>query len=364
MVTRHPQNAGSTHPAAPPSAANTFHGPETKVTFDPPNKVFFITADARIPKIKASCQLPNLAPAVSGQSNSPWAEVQGYDWDVTVVLNPAGVPDAVGRSTSHIPIRFTTLVPELTLPFTQIRGGTLSVVVATTLQGQRVTGKAVAEIRGTNPSTTLIRAEAVPEILMKLMKLESSLRQFRTTHSRAGYPVFSHDGFGGVGLGQITHPRPTDDEVWDWKANVKAAKAQWESKSKNDAKKNLQNYASGSAFRELVRQYNQNRVRTAQLKPLTVTLPSVTDEMLENEAIRLYNGAPRPNGHSLQEYTAEVDENGWLVVDAAPDNLHGAARWQEVTAASRTAFYDSNNLERKYRGDPDYVNHVRSQVVP
>ena len=361
----YPQNAGNTLPSPGP-AVNTPHGPEIKITLDPPNKVFFITADAQMPKIKATCQLPASVPTASPSVPDPTtssATAQSYDWDVTVTLNPAGVPYAVGRTTRHSPIRVTTVVPELILPFTQVRGGTLTVTVGTMLEGKRLTGKAVAEIRGTNPSATLIRAEGASDILMKLMKLESSLQQFLTTRAKTGYPVFSHDGLGGVGLGQITHPRPTDDAVWDWKTNVRIAKAQWESKHR-DAKRLLQNYASSSEFRDLVRQYNQNRTGTAPLKPLTITLPSITDEMLDNETIRLYNGAPRPNGQSLQEYRAEVDENGLLVVDVAKDGLHGTAHWQQVTEAARTAFYDSNNLNLNLRGDPDYVNHVRSQVVP
>lgn len=361
-MTGHSQHAGNKN-SAQGAAVNTPHGPEIKITLDPPNKVFFITADAQMPKIKATCQLPALAPAassgVSGQTNFS-AATQSFDWDVTVVLNPAGVPYAVGRSTRHSPIRGTTIVPELTLPFTQIRGGTLTVTVTTMLQGKRITGKTVAEIRGTNPSSTLIRAEGASELLMKLMKLESSLQQFLTTRAKAGYPVFSHDGLGGVGLGQITHPRPTDGEVWNWKENVKAAKAQWNSK-RSDAKRLLENYANGTEFRNLVGQYNQTR--TAPLKHLIITLPAITDEMLDNETIRLYNGAPRPQGNSLQEYGAETDENGLLVVDVARDGLHGMARWQEITADVRVAFYDTYNLNPNLRGDPDYVRHVRSQVV-
>lgn len=359
---------GNTQPTPQKSAVSTAHGPEIKVTLDPPNKVFFLTDDPQMPKIKATCQVPSPTPvpaggasSVSGPSGAPTSAAQSYDWDVTLVLNPAGVPYSGGRTTRHSPIHVTTAVPELSLPFTQIRGGMLTVTVATTLQGKRITGKAVAEIRGANPGARLIRAEGVPEILMKLMQLESSLQQFLTTHAKAGYPVFSHDGLGGVGLGQITHPRPTDDEVWNWKANVRAAKTQWDSKRRNDAKRLLQNYANSSDFRDLVDKYNQTR--TAPLKPLIITLPPITDEMLDNEAIRLYNGAPRSSGHSLQEYRAEINEGGLLVVDVAQDSLHGTARWQEVTASDRIDFYDKWKIDPSQRGDPDYVNHVRSQVV-
>ena len=35
----------------------------------------------------------------------------------------------------------------------------------------------------------------------------------------------------------------------------------------------------------------------------------------------------------------------------------------EVTASDRIDFYDRWKIDPSQRGDPDYVNHVRSQVV-
>lgn len=380
-MAHHANQNGRTQSAAPGPAGRTVHGPEIKVTLDPPNKVFFITADAQMPRIKAACQLPASsraaaggASAVSGPAVPPLAAVQSYEWNVTLVLNPAGVPYAVGRSTRHSPIHVTTAVPELTIPFTQIRGGTLTITVTTTFEGARVTGKAVAEILGTNPSVTLIRAEGASDLLMKLMKLESSLQLFLSSRAKAGYPVFSHDGLGGVGLGQITHPRPSDDEVWNWKANVSAAISQWESKRKNDAERLLRSYPKSKTFRALVDAYNKARTAPltaaaktllekagkplpTPLKPLTINLPPITEEMIDNETLRLYNGAP-----VVQEYVAETDTNGMLVVDVAQDNLHGTARWHEVSADERSALYVSHGMDANV-GDPNYVNDVRSQVV-
>jgi hypothetical protein len=376
----HPQTSGSSAGTASKAVPVSAHGSELKVALDPPNKVFYLTADAQMPKIKVSCTMPaptakpvTGASALSGAAGAPSGSAQSFDWDVSLVLNPAGVPYAVGRTTRHAPIHVTTAVAQLAIPFTQTRGGSLTVTVTTTFEGKRITGKATAEILGTNPSSTLIRAEGVNDLLLKLMSLESNLRQFLSTHAKAGYPLFSHDGRGGVGLGQITNPRPTDDQVWDWKANVKAAKAQWNSTRNNDAGRILRKYPTGSAFRALVDAYNKTHTAapaakaspaTAKttppappLKALTITLPAITDEMIDNETLRLYNGAP-----VVQEYVAETDANGLLVVDVDKDGLHGTARWHQVTAAERRALYVAHGMKAE-TGDPDYVNDVRAQVV-
>jgi hypothetical protein len=51
----------------------------------------------------------------------------------------------------------------------------------------------------------------------RLLRHESGLQQFRPVQ----YPYFSRDNLGRVGICQITNPRPTDDQVWSWKENLK-----------------------------------------------------------------------------------------------------------------------------------------------
>ena len=354
----HPTNTGKTH--APVSRV---HGPDLKVSFDPPGSIFAIGVDARMPAITVICapeNTPAAAPAAQGAVT--------YTWNITLVMSPAGVPHAVGRSTQHPPIKKTTTEPRLLIPFVQVRGGTLTVSVSATIGGAALTGKGQAEIRGTNPGSGLIRSQGISELMLKLMTLESGLKQFLSTKVKTGYPVFSHDGLGGVGLGQLTHPRPTEDQIWNWKENARASAAQFQALRDGDAKRLLRKYSGGAAFVKLVQQYNAARIVPAAAKPgvpaaaplkaLTITLPEPTDEMLENETIRLYNGAP-----AVGEYIAETDKAGLLVVDVDKDGARGVARWHQVTGDERRDIYRAHGMKSE-TGDPDYVDHVRNAVVP
>lgn len=378
--TQAPSGRGSTPQKAGGTAPSNSSPSSLTVSFVPSAKVFLIGADATMPTIRVSCAGPGIG-IEKGQT---------FQWAVTLTLNPAGVPFAAGRVTTHSPIQSTTQVPSLTIPFTQVRGGTLTVKVTTNVNGKPESSSVSATVLGTNPSSVAVRALPATELLLKLMTLESSFRQFLTKGTKAWYPVFSQDGLGGVGLGQITRPRPSDEEVWNWKANVRAAQRLYQEKEAT-ARSILRQYPTSAAFREKVAEYNRllaaapakpgqspapaavpggaspatpphgappaaaNRART-----VTITLPQVTDEMIENETLRLYNGEPL----RIHEYEAEVDEHGVLVVTIAPDGTHGTAKWHQVTAAERISRYQSQNLPKKRWGDPDYVRHVRNEVIP
>jgi len=360
----------------PAAAAAASVGPRLQLILDPPDKILYITADARMRSVSATCSLVGVA----GVETQPVS----YDWVVSLVMRSAGIPSAVGRSTSHPPIHALTTSPNFPIPFKAVRGGTLTVTVSTSLQGKRLAATAIAEIRGTNPTEADLRAAGVPETLILVMKQETALRQFLKTGSKSGYPLFSSDGLGGVGLGQITHPRPTDDEVWDWKANVKRAETLYQQK-KAEAKRYLDGYPSSPEFHRLVEAYNRDRIATSSavakappspydtgrsdmiqprlpIKPLIITLPPYTDEMLENETIRRYNGEIL----RVREYEArrQTDPQGLLAVEVKADGTHGTAEWHQVTAQERIAAYDAQQWPADRRGDPDYVAHVRNQVTP
>lgn len=358
-------------PAGGPSVGNGIAQPSLRVTLNPPKNVFFISADARMPSISAAAEIVGAAVPAEGVN---------YTWNVALALNPVGVPHAVGRTTSHPAIHDITNVPTYTIPFTAVRGGILHVSVSATVNGQLLKGEKKAEIKGTNPSSEQLRAYGVPELLLKLMTAESSLRQFLTTGHKAGYPLFSSDNLGGVGLGQITRPRPTNDEVWNWKSNVTASVALYHGKQRS-ARTYLTGYPHSREFRALVQAYNASRIAGAagvagarqlpgQAAPVPnaagqanvqvqVTLPAYTEEMLENETIRLYNGEPV----HLHEYIA-LEQNGVLVVTLAPNGTSGTAQWHEVTVEERRAYYQAHNLLENRWGDPNYVEHVRNEVVP
>lgn len=362
--------------------------PRLTVSLAPADKMFFISKDATMPSIQAIASLAGIDP-----KNLP---ALTYTWDVSVVMQPGKVPYSMGRSTSHPPIRQTTTTNTFSIPFTEIRGGNLTVSVSVSLEGKILRAKNDQyEIRGQNPTETALRAAGAPDALIFIMKQETGLRQFLTGTKASGYPMFSHDKLGGVGLGQITRPHPTVDQIWNWKENLKAAVDLYQQKTK-EAKLALDNYGKNREFKELVDNYNKDRIKkllaaqqvkalqkpsqpASQNTPLPAAKPVVpkliiemapyTQEQLENETIRRYNGEPglydqtteKPTHIRLYEYEAEIDDQGLLKVQVSPDGTRGIVQWHQVSGDERRQKYDDYNLPKKNYGDPDYVQHVRDQ---
>ncbi len=361
----------------PATAVGGAREPELQVSLDPSGKVLYISADAAMPVVRATCVLRG------AKDSDP--KPSSWEWNVSLVMQPGGAPYSVGRSTAHTPIRETTFSPEFLIPFRAVRGGLLTVKCSTTYGNRRLSAFKAAEIRGTNPSEVTLRAAGASEVLILIMKQETQLRQFRTGAVRQGYPLFSADGLGGVGIGQVTHPRPTDEEIWSWKANLARAQTLYQEKRRM-AIKYLDAYPQSAQFKRLVAQYKADRLlaaKTAQtagsnpvgatkqgqqatplsqaaVQALDISLPSYTEEMLENETIRLYNGQP---SDGPLEYGAKLDKE-LLVVQVSSDGKHGKAEWQEVSAQMRTSIYTALGKPERKWGDPDYVSHVRSQGAP
>ena len=100
----------------------------------------------------------------------------------------------------------------------EVRGGDLKISATMQSGGISATGKSHGlKLVGTNPSIAILRSIARPKkAFRKLMRLESASSSFLRTDLRSLARITWV-----VGLCQITHPSPTDDEVWSWKANVK-----------------------------------------------------------------------------------------------------------------------------------------------
>ena len=111
------------------------------------------------------------------------------------------------------------------IDFPQLRGGALTVGVTVRIGAASPPLTATLSgltIVGTNPTPAQIKAfansiGATNQRFRKIMRQESSLSQFTS----AGWPKFSADGRGGVGLCQVTIPTPTDDQIWNWKGGFK-----------------------------------------------------------------------------------------------------------------------------------------------
>lgn len=96
------------------------------------------------------------------------------------------------------------------------RGGLLHVTA-------RAGGKqasAAVKIKGTNPEAGDIKAylegKADAELMLKIISQESRNRQFKAR----GEPLKSFDN--GYGLCQVTNPKPSFEEVWNWQRNIDA----------------------------------------------------------------------------------------------------------------------------------------------
>jgi hypothetical protein len=318
--------------------------PSVTLSYNPPGPQFAISEQCVMPKITVTANLQN----VTLDQKTP----ASYQWKVTLQFGSHGCAHAMGRSIKHPDITQVTAANQWTIPFSQVRGGNLSIAVtvmigSTLLQAQ----SDKLEITGTNPSTTALAPVApANDAFRKLMQLESGLQQFRSP----GCPKFSGDNYGGVGICQITKPRPTDDQVWNWKENVKAG---WQIYREKEtiAGRYPANVRNGD-FKALVKAYNDQRL--AQSKPpLTVELPDFTDGQLQRDTIRGYNGYPA----GLHEYRVRVDKNGLLVVSADAAGSRGTAEWEQMSPDDRKAYYDKSGIDESHRGDVNYVNDVMKQ---
>jgi hypothetical protein len=91
-------------------------------------------------------------------------------------------------------------------------------------------------ITGSNPAEANIRdfinTNPGSEGFNSILAAESGMRHF----TDSGEPIVSRDN--GYGIAQLTDPRPTFEEVWNWKANIKAALSLY-SQKRDDAKRYL-----------------------------------------------------------------------------------------------------------------------------
>jgi hypothetical protein len=320
------------------------------LTFDPPGPQYAITEQCEMPAITATANLQNVSSALLNSLQ--------FQWSVTVVFNSANCPHAHGRVTKHTPISASTSTNAFAIPFTQVRGGDLIVAVSVKVGDATLTAQSSGlTILGTNPSIAALQAAApASDTFRRLTRLESGLRQFLSPSC----PLFSGDNLGGVGLCQLTNPTPTDDQVWSWKANLEGGTALWKSKE-TTARGFAAQMRKNASFQTLVQAYNSQRAAAATAggssvaaPPISITLPDYTDDQLQRETLRGFNGWAA----QLHEFRPRVDANGILVVTVAAGASTGTAEWEVLTVDERNAFYDAAGIAANHRGDVNYVNDV------
>jgi hypothetical protein len=322
--------------------------PSIVLSCDPPGPLFLISEQAVMPKITVATTLRNIAPDA--------AIPMQFRWRVSLVFTGESCAHSRGRMIRHPDIDELTASPQFVIPFTQVRGGELSVRVTVTIGGVvQLTAESVGmQIGGVNPSIEALRAAATgaSDGFKQLMRLESGLRQFRSPVC----PLFSADNLGGVGLCQITSPTPTDDQIWDWQENLKARLTLYRSKE-TIARGYPAKVRNSAGFRNLLKVYNDRRV-TQGVQPVPIDLPEFTPEQLERDTLRGFNGY----AGQLHEYRLKLDTDGALLVTVNPTNTKGMAGWERVTPAQRSAYYDKIGLAANRRGDVNYVDDVEAEA--
>lgn len=307
------------------------------ITSQPAGPQFAITADAQMPTITVTAVLQNEA--------LPAGSTPIFEWSATLTFEggtpPTNTAYGSGRSTAHSPLPpQTSASPSWRIPFTEVRGGLLTVQVTMRAAGVERRARATWTIVGTNPTSTAIRAFANSIgadriVFRKKMRQESSLQQFRTP---GNWPKYSSDGLGGVGLCQLTRPAPTANQTWNWKDNVRGG---WKLFLEKEAFARAYpgKQREGERFKGLVRAWNQ--ARTAQgLPAIPVELPDYTAEQLELDTLRGFNGY----ANNLHEYRIRMQgDQLWVTVSA--DGNTARAEWERIPAAERGAVGDRNYVD-------------------
>lgn len=138
-------------------------------------------------------------------------------------------------------------------------------------------------IKGTNPGKVLIEQMVTSPVLRHIACDESHYKQFEANREGGiGFPVVGANDqgtpIGGIGIFQAFNPDPKDFQIWDWRNNVKYGIDLFETK-KIAAKK-----MPKTELRRL------NEERQVLHLPLCKNLPPLSEEQIEREALRRYNG--------------------------------------------------------------------------
>lgn len=318
--------------------------------------VLAITNTPEMPRISFRCNVFGADPATVARTT--------FHWELRINFDASHCPRGPSRQinmTHHQAVLGDNLIPV----FPTFRGGNLTASVRATIRGRlRTVRLSHVQIAGTNPSRADLFAALPHDTLRRICLQESGGgRQFaaRPDGGVSGCPLWSGDGLGGVGLFQITNPRPSDDEVWNWRANVAGGIGIFNSKV-GLARAYPERVRRSAGFRRLVDAFNAHRRHTHAEPPLTITLPDfstgdlITTCQLELDAIRGFNGWAGNDGlgHELHEFRVARDNHGRLRVQNI-DEQHrtGTAVWERVPVADRP----------QTTGDPDYVAHVLGQQV-
>lgn len=310
------------------------------LAFSPTGPKFSISAEAVMPSVTVTATLSGMKLDTKSPPTYTWAASLKFDGNVT--------PHGSGRRTEHSAIAGQVGAKNTYLiPFKEVRGGVLTVTVTVKVGTATLTATSTGlTIVGTNPTPSAIKTKAnsigaTKVRFRKQMRQESSLCQF----AASGWPKYSGDNMGGVGLCQLTNPPPTANQSWNWKDNLQGGWSLYLQKE-SIARAYPALVRNGPTFRALVAAWNAQPSRKG--KPvIAVTIPEYTADQLELDTIRGFNGF----AGGLHEFRVRLDSKGLLVVTLNATGTVGAAEWERVPVSARGT-----------SGDPNYVNNVEAQA--
>lgn len=340
-------------PSAPPDPVNSTQwgattDPIVQIVSPVAGTKFSITNQPKMPRIDVIARVTGVLPDPSAKITFSWrAEVKfnssGCKHGVHSVRDSSGIAHSSVCTTSSEVLTGSCIGGKFSLQFTEIRGGNLELTVTANIGARSLVGKGTnVRIQGTNPAAVDIVAALPDDAIRRIICRESSFRQFipAPNEENALYPQFSRDDLLGVGLGQITNPPPSPDEVWNWRANLAAAVSLY-----NEKKSIAQNYpkqvANSAGFKSLVNQLNQALAADPTKKakiPVAVEV-KYNDEQVLDDAIRAYNGfgAYKDDfGFPQHEFQIETDDSGNLVYTGDPSTGKVQAVWEKVPEDERS----------------------------
>jgi hypothetical protein len=314
---------------------------------------FPITTAPAMPVIQVRC-------AIEGTRPDPTPSTT-FEWRAVLDFHPADCKNGVGTPPTPLQMSGSSLGGVFSFQFSELRGGRLTISVLAELRGQSMSAeRSDLRIVGTNPLYTQLKDAIPSKVFRAITWNESRGRQFLGTANggTSPCPLFSGDRKGGVGLTQLTRPAPTNEQIWNWRANITGGMKLFEEK-KAVARGWPKTYREGTSFKALVDAYNAERAKAKQ-PAITITIPDFTNDQVELDALRGYNGWAR----GVHEFRAATDANGKLIVALSSNGKAGTASWVQVSATERTKAYDDAHLGANDRGDVDYVHHIMSASVP
>jgi hypothetical protein len=310
--------------------------------------------------ISAEPHMPAITVRAVGIEGSP----SSVTWEVSTgfVANDCPPNDPEGlRARFELPT--TPTGQEIVLDFGDVvSGGAVSARATGVVNGCPVSGSGGPGLVGTNPEQSDIQGALPHNTLRAIACKESGQRQFDAPASggTSYCPLFG----GGGTVGVMGLHSPTDDEVWNWRLNVRRGIEIFNERVEQ-AREYPDQVRSSEIFQRLVGEFNDARAGRG-LEQIRIDLPDFTSgnfdndlRQLELDAIRGYDGWEGQDefGFALHEFRVAMDRgNGTQllkVVNFDQLQLRGEAAWVRVSALERPA----GNV------DPMYVQGVLALLL-